>query len=141
MAFGLFPNRATVSGAGIICQLVPSQRSMTGFAGGRVALRISHTPTAMHEFADEQSTPERNVRGPLAFGVGVTVQAADVAEGVNSSAAIANKTRRNDRSDICPAEATPAVWVGQAAVAYQSRCFPCGRGASTAQTLAPPPAR
>jgi hypothetical protein len=56
----------------------------------------------MHELADEQATPDRKVLGPWAFGVGVTVQAADAAEGVSSSAAVANKTRRTDRSDICP---------------------------------------
>ena len=114
-------------GLGTICQLVPSQRSATVVdlntlnAGVNVAL-----PTAMHELADEQSTALRKVSSaPATFGVGGTVQAADAAEGVTSSAAVASKVRRTDRSDICSAEATPAVWVGQAAVAYQSRCFPC----------------
>src|SRR6187397_3748824 len=54
----------------------------------------------MHEFADEQSTALRYVSAPATFGVGDTVHAADAAEGVSSSAAVANKTRRIDRSGI-----------------------------------------
>ena len=56
----------------------------------------------MHEFADEQSTALRYVSAPATFGVGDTVHAADAAEGVTNSAAVATKTRRTDRSDICP---------------------------------------
>ena len=58
------------------------------------------SPTAMHEFADEQSTPNRFVSG-RAFSVGVTVHEADATEGASSNAAVAIKTRRTDRSDIC----------------------------------------
>ena len=53
----------------------------------------------MHELADEQSTALRYVSSaPATFGVGGTVQAADAAEGVSSSAAVANKTRRTDEA-------------------------------------------
>ena len=45
----------------------------------------------MHEFADEQSTPDRLLAGPEMVGVGVTVHAADAAEGANNSAAIATR--------------------------------------------------
>ena len=54
--------------------------------------RTSPQPTAMHEFADEQSTPNRLVRAAT-FGVGVTVQAADATEGASNSAAVATRRR------------------------------------------------
>ena len=46
-------------GVGTICQLVPSQRSTTGTAAPGPAEPSFSSPTAMHEFADEQSTPSR----------------------------------------------------------------------------------
>jgi hypothetical protein len=103
-------------GDGTICQPVPSQRSATVVEVNTLNAGVnSALPTAMHELADEQSTPLRFVKSaPATFGVGGTVQAADATEGVSSSAAIANKTSRNDRSDICPTEATPLVSTGQA---------------------------
>jgi hypothetical protein len=65
-------------------------------------------PTAMHAFADEQSTAFRFVPvAPSAFGVGGTVQAADAAEGASSNAAVATKTRRDGRNDICTATLRP----------------------------------
>jgi hypothetical protein len=82
------------------CQLVPSQCSIMGASGRGVPEPVSTTPTAKHEFADEQSTPSRLFVGPPMTGVGVTVQAAEAAEGASSSAAVANKARRADRSDI-----------------------------------------
>jgi hypothetical protein len=75
----------------VICQLVPSQRSATGRKLRGFSDPSSTTPTAMHEFADEQSTPDRLFAGPEMVGVGVTVHAADAAEGANSSAAIATR--------------------------------------------------
>jgi hypothetical protein len=90
-------------GVGTICQLAPSQRSASGPPVGGVEMKIAGTPTAMHELADEQSTAFSVVNeAPSTFGVGVTVQAADATEGVSNSAAVANKTRRTDRSDIRP---------------------------------------
>ena len=60
-------------------------------------------PTAMHEFAEVQSTALRLVSlAPATFGVGDTVHAAEAAEGVSNKAVVANRTRRTDRSDICP---------------------------------------
>ena len=68
----------------------------------------SASPTAMHEFADEQSTALKFVSAaPSTFGVGGTVHAADAADGARSSAAVANKTRRDSRSDICTATLRP----------------------------------
>jgi hypothetical protein len=88
-------------GVGTICQLAPSQRSASGPPVGGVEMKITGAPTAMHELADEQSTAFSVVNeAPSTFGVGVTVQAADATEGVSNSAAVANKTRRNGRSDI-----------------------------------------
>jgi hypothetical protein len=82
---------------GTICQLAPSQRSATGpLAAGGKALAA---PTAMHESADEQSTAVSVVsHAPAAFGVGVTVQAADAVEGATSSTTVTKKSRQNDRS-------------------------------------------
>ena len=77
----------------MICQLVPSQCSTMGASGRGVPEPVSTTPTAKHEFADEQSTPSKLFVGPEMTGVGVTVQAADATDGVSSSAAVANKTR------------------------------------------------
>ena len=54
---------------------------MTGAQLRGVPVPKTTSPTAMHEFADEQSTPDRKVWGPWAFGVGVTVQAPDAIEG------------------------------------------------------------
>jgi len=83
-----------------IRQLVPSQRSASVAAVPPGALKVAF-PTAMHEFADEQSTALRFVElAPSIFGVGGTVHAADAPEGVSSNAAVAIKTRRTDRSDI-----------------------------------------
>jgi hypothetical protein len=62
----------------------------------------------MHEFADEQATALKFVfNAPSTFGVGGTVHAADAADGARSSAAVANKTRRDGRSDICTATLRP----------------------------------
>src|SRR5512132_1269315 len=100
-------------GVGTICQSVPFQRSAT--VAEVPSKAVVARPTAMHEFADEQSTASKLVlNAPSTFGVGGTVQAADATEGVSNSAAVASKIRRADRSDICPAEATPGVWAGQA---------------------------
>jgi len=85
-------NDPDVVGVGMICQLVPSQRSTTGAATKGLMCPKAASPTAMHEFADEQSTPDRIVRAPT-LGVGVTLQAPDATEGVSSSAAVAKKTR------------------------------------------------
>jgi hypothetical protein len=79
--------------------------------GARGAMRLamaawvdSASPTAMHEFADEQSTALKFVfDAPSTFGVGGTVHAADAADGARSIAAVANKTRRDGRGDICTA--------------------------------------
>jgi hypothetical protein len=80
-------------GVDTICQLLPSQRSATVAAVPPGALKVA-CPTAMHESADAQSTALRLVElAPSTFGVGGTVHAADAAEGVSSSAAIASKTR------------------------------------------------
>ena len=109
-------------GVGTICQLVPSQRSATVAevtAGGfpKVAW-----PTAIQEFADEQSTASKLVLGaPSTFGVGGTVQAADAAEGVSNSAVTTIKTRRDGRSDI----RTATLRRGQTAVKGHRR--PLGR--------------
>jgi len=62
----------------------------------------------MHEFADEQSTALKFVfTAPSTFGVGGTVHAARAADGARSSAAVANNTRRDSRSDICTATLWP----------------------------------
>jgi hypothetical protein len=62
----------------------------------------------MHEFADEQATALKFVfNAPSTFGVGGTVHAADAADGARSSAAVANKTRRDGRSGICTATLRP----------------------------------
>jgi hypothetical protein len=90
-------------GVGTICQLAPSQRSATVTSDSDCPPREVAWPTAMHEFADEQSTALRLVLDASAtFGVGGTVQAANAAAGVSNSAAVANKTKRSDRSDISP---------------------------------------
>lgn len=107
-------------GVGTICQLVPSQRSAT--VAEVPAPRFVARPTAIHEFADEQSTASKLVLGaPSTFGVGGTVQAADAAEGVSNSAATTIKTRRDGRSDI----RTATLRRGQAAVKGHRR--PLGR--------------
>ena len=85
-------------GVGTICQLVPSQRSTVAYvsrAGAPQGTREDLVePTAMHEFADEQSTALSQVPlGPGTFGVGGTVQAADAVEGASSSAAVATRRR------------------------------------------------
>ena len=55
----------------------------------------------MHEFAEVQSTAFRLVEvAASGFGVGGTLQAADAAEGASSSAAVASKIGRANRSDI-----------------------------------------
>ena len=86
-------------GVGMSCQLVPSQCSTMGVP----AKWVSAEPTAMHDFADEQSTPFRTftVAEMFGVGVGVTVQAADAAVGVSSKAAVASNTRRTELSGIC----------------------------------------
>jgi len=92
-------------GVGISCQLVPSQRSATVVTIGRDLnpVWVTALPTAMHEVAEVQSTPLRLVSfAPGTFGVGGTVHAAVATEGVSNNAAVAIKTRRTDRSDICP---------------------------------------
>jgi hypothetical protein len=103
-------------GVGTICQLAPSQCSAT-VAEGVGSLKPagnSAFPTAMHEFAAVQSTALRLVSfAPGTFGVGGTVHAAEAAQGVSSNAAVAIKTRRTGRSDIC-CQPTPPVWAGQA---------------------------
>ena len=75
----------------MICQLVPSQCSIMGTSARGFSDPVSTKPTAKHEFADEQSTPNRVFAEPEMTGVGVTVHAADAAEGANSSAAIATR--------------------------------------------------
>jgi hypothetical protein len=105
-------NDPDVLGVGMICQPVPSQRSTMGAASKGLKCPKAASPTAMHEFADEQSTPNRLVRAAT-FSVGVTVHAADAGEGARSIAAAAKKTRQDARSDICPTEATPLVSTGQ----------------------------
>ena len=62
---------------------------------------MRNVPTAMHEFADEQSTAWRLLsKAPSTLGVGGTVHAADATEGASASVAVASQTRRNGRSDI-----------------------------------------
>jgi hypothetical protein len=75
----------------MICQLVPSQCSIMGASLRGFSVPVSTKPTAKHEFADEQSTPNRVFVGPEMIGVGVTVHAAEAAEGANRSAAIATR--------------------------------------------------
>ena len=80
----------------------PSARPRASQDWRLTASRNSAKPTAMHEFADEQSTAlqvasPRHRRTVSAS----TVHAADAAEGVTDSAAVASKIRRTDRSDIC----------------------------------------
>jgi hypothetical protein len=65
----------------------------------------------MHEFAEVQSTAFRLVSfAPATFGVGVAVHAAEAAEGVSSNTAVAIKTRRTDRSDICHRSYAPGQY-------------------------------
>ena len=45
------------SGVGISCQLMPFQCSTMGAESKGPAVPEVRSPTAMHEFADEQSTP------------------------------------------------------------------------------------
>ena len=81
-------------------------------------------PTAMHEFAEVQSTALRMVFAPATFGVGGTLHAAEAAEGVSNKAAVANKTRRTDRSDIRPS--TYASGQGGSSAAFDEKRLRCG---------------
>jgi hypothetical protein len=77
---------------------VPSQRWATvaeaaclGGAGS------SALPTARHEFPEVQSTPLRLVSfAPVTFGVGVTVHAAEAAEGASSNATQPEKQQTDE---------------------------------------------
>ena len=91
-------------GVGMICQLVPSQCSIMGASGRGFPDPVSTKPTAKHEFADEQSTPNRLFAGPPMTGVGVTVQAAEATEGASSSATVATRQRKSRGSRCLTAE-------------------------------------
>jgi hypothetical protein len=94
-------------GVGTICQLAPFQLSATGAErrGSLIPVWVTALPTAMHEFADQQSTALRTVpSAPATFGVGDTVHAPDATEGVSNSPKVAIKTSRTDRRDIRPSK-------------------------------------